>query len=86
VSFFARTFFGLLPTPAILSGMDDNSVKIAELRELLESGVSSSSLDGVHTAIDLDSVRREIRRLEAEDETLRVRRPVAASMDLSNLF
>jgi hypothetical protein len=66
--------------------MADNAAKIAELRTLLESGVSSSSVDGTSTSIDRESIRREIRRLEAEDDTRRSRRPVSASVDMSSLF
>ena len=66
--------------------MPDNSAKIAEIRATLESGVSSSSIDGISTSIDRESLRRELRRLEAEDDSNRNRRPVAASIDLSELF
>jgi hypothetical protein len=66
--------------------MPDNSAKIAELRTLLESGVSSSSVDGVSTSIDRESVRKELRRLEQADDTARLKRPVCASIDLSNCF
>ena len=48
--------------------------KIARLRELLESGVSSDSRDGASTTFDLDSVRRELLRLEQAAGTRR-RRP-----------
>lgn len=48
--------------------------KIARLRELLESGVSSDSRDGASTTFDLDSVRRELLRLEQLAGTRR-RRP-----------
>lgn len=48
--------------------------KIARLRELLESGVSSDSRDGASTTFDLDSVRRELLRLEQTAGTRR-RRP-----------
>jgi hypothetical protein len=40
--------------------------KINRLRALLESGVTSSSLDGETTAFDLDSVRREVVKLERQ--------------------
>lgn len=66
--------------------MPDNTTKIAEIRETLESGVSSSSIDGISTSIDRDSLRRELRRLLAEDDSRRGRRPAVASIDLSNLF
>jgi hypothetical protein len=40
--------------------------KINRLRALLESGVTSSSVDGETTSFDLASVRRELIRLERE--------------------
>jgi hypothetical protein len=40
--------------------------KINRLRALLESGVTSSSVDGETTSFDLASVRRELVRLERE--------------------
>lgn len=40
--------------------------KINRLRELLQSGVTSSTVDGETTSFDLMSVRRELRQLEIE--------------------
>ena len=40
--------------------------KIARLRELLQSGVTSDSRDGASTGFDLDTVRRELQRLEEQ--------------------
>lgn len=40
--------------------------KIARLRELLQSGVTSDSRDGASTSFDLDTVRRELQRLEEQ--------------------
>jgi hypothetical protein len=40
--------------------------KIARLRELLQSGVTSDSRDGASTSFDLDAVRRELQRLEEQ--------------------
>jgi hypothetical protein len=62
--------------------MADNTAKIAEIRALLQTGASSVSTDGEHTAFDLESLRQELQRLEAEDATLQTRRPVAASIYL----
>lgn len=47
--------------------------KIARLRALLESGVASDSTDGASTSFDLDSVRRELRRLEEANGNRRKR-------------
>lgn len=40
--------------------------KLARINALLESGVTSTSVDGVTTAFDLKSLRREKQRLEQE--------------------
>lgn len=40
--------------------------KINRLRALLQSGVTSSTVDGETTSFDLMSVRRELRQLETE--------------------
>lgn len=47
--------------------------KINRLRELLQSGVTSSTVDGETTSFDLMSVRRELRQLEIEYGTRRKR-------------
>jgi hypothetical protein len=48
--------------------------------------VSSTTVDGVSVSLDRESLRKELRKLEAEDDTLRSRRPPCASIDLSGLF
>jgi len=55
--------------------------KIARLRELLESGVTSDSRDGASTSFDLESVRRELLRLEQEAGTRR-QRPRVLNMQM----
>ncbi len=45
---------------------ETDAQKLARLRTLLESGVTSTSLDGETTSFDLESVRREIARLETK--------------------
>ena len=56
----------------------DNTAKLATLRELLESGATTVNVDGVSVTIALASVRQEIRRLQAADSVQRNRRPVAS--------
>ena len=55
--------------------------KIARLRELLESGVSSDSRDGASTTFDLESVRRGLLRLEQAAGT-RKRRPRGINLQM----
>jgi hypothetical protein len=55
--------------------------KITRLRELLESGVTSDSRDGASTSFDLESVRRELLRLEQSAGT-RKRRPRVVNMQM----
>ena len=50
--------------------------KIARLRELLQSGVTSDSRDGASTSFDLDTVRRELQRLEEQTGARRRRSPI----------
>ena len=65
--------------------MADNTRRIAEIREILRTGVVSSSVDGTNISIDVDSLRRELRQLMSEDDTQRVRRPRISSVDISGL-
>ena len=60
----------------------DNSAKITELETLLQSGANSVNVDGVSVSIDLDSVRKELRRLQAADSIQRRKRPAAATINL----
>lgn len=62
--------------------MPDNSQRIREIRQLLESGVRSISVDGTTVQIDTESLRRELRELLREDERFRQLRPAVASIYL----
>ena len=61
----------------------DNTTQIAAIRAILESGVSSVTVDGMTTNYDLVSLRKELARLMAEDDNYASRRPRVASIDLS---
>jgi len=63
--------------------MANNTAEIERIEELLRSGVKSVTVDGVTTTIDRVALEKQLRRLRAEDDTQRGRRPVAASVDLS---
>jgi len=60
--------------------MADNSQRIAEIRALLQTGATDVSPD--RTTFDPESLRRELRQLEAEDSVMQTKRPVAASVYL----
>lgn len=60
--------------------MADNSTEIARIRALLASGAKFVTTDGTQVALDHDSLRTELRRLIATDDTLKGRRPAAASI------
>ena len=69
--------------PCNMQGMatETTAQKIARLRELLESGVSSDSRDGASTTFDLESVRRGLLRLEQAAGTRR-RRPRVINLQM----
>lgn len=60
----------------------NNSARIAEIREVLRTGVSRHTVDGFLVEYDLDALRRELRDLEADDYTARHRRPRISSINL----
>jgi hypothetical protein len=64
--------------------MPDNSVKIAKLDAILQSGVRTVSVDGVTTSIDLDAVRKERDRLIADDNSRANDRPRACGINLGS--
>lgn len=64
----------------------DNTTKIAELEAILENGASSVSADGTTVNYDLDQIRKQLRSLRGEDDDQKARRPVIASLNLSNAF
>lgn len=63
--------------------MPDNSTKIAELEAILETGATTVTVDGQTIVRDLDVVRSQLRRLQADDTTDKNRRPVSARINLA---
>lgn len=63
--------------------MADHSATIAKLEAVLRSGARSVNIDGVTVQIDPESIRRELRKLRAQDDTQAGRRPFALSMNLT---
>lgn len=47
--------------------MPDNSAKIAEIEEILNSGATSTSVDGLSVSIDLEALRRRLIELKRTD-------------------
>lgn len=66
--------------------MADNTARITELRAILQSGVTTISINGTTTNVDLNQIRTELRQLMAEDNTQKSRRPRLASLNLRNLM
>ena len=64
--------------------MADNSQKIAQLQEILDSGASSVTVDGITTSFDHDSIRQRISDLIAEDEALASKKPIVSTILLNN--
>lgn len=62
--------------------MADNTQRIAQIRSILESGVTSIEVGGEKTTFDLESLRKELRRLEEEDDAAKRKRPRIATMKL----
>lgn len=63
--------------------MADNSTRIAELEEILRIGMTGHTNDGTSSSHDLGTVRSELRKLRADDDTQKGRRPGVVSIDLS---
>lgn len=56
--------------------------RIADLEKILATGATEIRVDGVSTKIDLDAVRRELRRLQQQQNPHR--RPRCAAIKLSS--
>ena len=63
----------------------NHSQRIAEIRAILTSGVTSTNVDGTTIQLDLDSLRRELHQLQREDDGQHVRKPRVTSVNLSRL-
>ncbi len=65
--------------------MADNTARIAQLRKILQAGVTSTNIDGTSVSVDLDQVRTELQQLMREDDTQRIRKPRVSSVNIRNL-
>ena len=57
--------------------------RIAELEQLLESGVSTIMTDGTQTVFDTRSARKELRKLKALTTAGQANRPASARIKLN---
>jgi len=60
--------------------MADNAARIAEIRAFLQTGASSTSVDGLHVSFDRETLENELQRLMEEDAIMQTKRPVASSI------
>lgn len=65
--------------------MADNSARIAELEAILRSGVTTRTINGTTTTVDLTVIRQQLTSLRQQDDTQAIRKPRIASMNLSGL-
>jgi hypothetical protein len=66
--------------------MANNTAKIAELKAVLQRGVTTVTVNGTTTVYDLDVVRQQLRELEATDDTDATRKPRISSLNLGGLM
>lgn len=66
-------------------GMADNSAEIAKLQAILNTGATSVMVDGRSVTYDLDSLRRQLRDLMADDPHYSSKRPKVLSVRLGGV-
>lgn len=71
-----------LPQRNTGGAMADNSAKIAEIRAKIQRGMTSFATDGQSGSYDLDALKAELRRLEADDNTARKKKPIITKIRL----
>lgn len=59
-----------------------NARRIAEIQDILRSGVVEDENDGSRVKFDHDSLRKELRSLQQQDPASAARRPVVAGINL----
>lgn len=60
--------------------MPDNRQRIEQIQKILRAGATQVTTDGTTVSFDFAQLRKELRRLMAEDPAFAGRRPVAASI------
>lgn len=64
--------------------MADHAERIAEIQGILRTGARQVTSDGTSVTYDFEALRRELRELMADDDTLGHLRPRVSSINLSN--
>ena len=65
--------------------MADHSAKIAELEEILQSGVTTVVVDGTTTTVNLDVIQRQLNELRQSNTATADRRPRLSSIQMGGL-
>jgi hypothetical protein len=65
--------------------MADNTARIAQIRAILQGGVTQTAADGRSATWDLAALRIELQQLMREDDTQKVRKPRVSSVNIRNL-
>lgn len=66
--------------------MPDNSKKIADIKAILEAGATTVSAEGVTVTYDFEQLRRQLRQLQLDDDSLAGRRPKVSTINLNGSF
>jgi len=64
--------------------MANNTAAIAKIQKILQAGASSGTIDGRSVTYDFAELRRQLRELQATDDTQKGRRPVVSRIRLGN--
>ena len=65
--------------------MADHSTEIARLEAILRDGVTSVTVDGTTTVIDLDVIERQLNQLRQANTATADRRPRLSSIQMGGL-
>ncbi|MBS0207224.1 MAG: hypothetical protein JSS49_30475 [Planctomycetes bacterium] len=66
--------------------MADNTAEIERLRAILREGVTTVSVGGTTTTVDLNVIRQQLRDLERTDDIEGSRKPRISSIDVGGLM
>ena len=66
--------------------MANNTAQIAELEAVLREGITTTTVAGTTTTVDLDVVRKQLAELRRTDDTQVSRKPRIATLDTGGLM